>query len=121
MAWWALSCAKCRACLDAQILRFQIGHEHYLFQLDFRAVDELFLSLARNAGTAAVGALLTGMGRDGAKGLAALRRAGAWTAVESEESCVVFGMPAAAIALDAAVEVLPADRIGSRIVELTSG
>jgi two-component system, chemotaxis family, protein-glutamate methylesterase/glutaminase len=70
------------------------------------SVDELFESVARELGAAAIGCLLTGMGRDGAEGLAALRRTGAATVVEDESSCVVFGMPREAIRLGAAQHVL---------------
>lgn len=70
------------------------------------SVDELFESVARELGAAAVGCLLTGMGRDGAEGLAALRRAGAATVVEDESTCVVFGMPREAIRLGAAQHVV---------------
>jgi two-component system chemotaxis response regulator CheB len=71
------------------------------------AVDVLFGSVARLPGTPVVAALLTGMGADGAAGMAALRAAGAETIAEAEESCVVFGMPREAIARDAAVHVTP--------------
>jgi two-component system chemotaxis response regulator CheB len=69
------------------------------------AVDVLFQSVARQAAANAVGVLLTGMGADGARGLLEMRRAGARTIVQDEASCVVFGMPKEAIALDAADEV----------------
>jgi two-component system, chemotaxis family, protein-glutamate methylesterase/glutaminase len=71
------------------------------------AVDELFLSAAKLAGGAALGILLTGMGKDGAEGLLALRKAGCHTIAQDEETCVVFGMPREAIALGAAMEVRP--------------
>lgn len=70
------------------------------------SVDELFESVARELGAAAIGCLLTGMGRDGAEGLAAMRRAGAATVVEDESTCVVFGMPREAIRLGAAQHVV---------------
>jgi two-component system chemotaxis response regulator CheB len=70
------------------------------------SVDELFESVAREMGAAAIGCLLTGMGRDGAEGLAALRRAGSATVVEDESTCVVFGMPREAIRLGAAQHVV---------------
>lgn len=69
------------------------------------AVDVLFRSVARSAGRNAVGALLTGMGKDGASGLLEMRRNGAHTLAQDERSCVVFGMPKAAIEMDAAAEV----------------
>lgn len=71
------------------------------------AVDVLFRSAAEHAGAHAVGVLLTGMGVDGARGLQELRRIGARTLVQDEETCVVYGMPQAAIKLGAAEEVLP--------------
>ena len=69
------------------------------------AVDVLFRSAARLAGVPMVAMVLTGMGSDGADGLLALRRAGAETIAEDEQSCVVFGMPKEAIARGAAVHV----------------
>jgi len=72
-------------------------------------VDELFDSVARELGPRAVGCLLTGMGTDGATGLLAMRAAGAQTYAQDEESSVIFGMPRAAIELNAACGVLPLD------------
>jgi two-component system, chemotaxis family, protein-glutamate methylesterase/glutaminase len=69
------------------------------------AVDVLFQSAARLQGVPIAAAILTGMGRDGAEGLLALRRAGAITLAEDEQSCVVFGMPKEAIAVGAACRV----------------
>jgi two-component system chemotaxis response regulator CheB len=71
------------------------------------SVDVLFHSVALVAGRNAVGAILTGMGADGAKGLLAMRAAGACTLAQDEASCVVFGMPKEAIKLGAADEVVP--------------
>src|SRR5581483_3798278 len=75
------------------------------------AVDVLFDSVARSAGRNAVGVLLTGMGADGAKGLLAMRRAGAFTIAQNEATCVVYGMPKEAVRLDAASAVLPLHEI----------
>ena len=80
------------------------------------AADVLFQSVARAAGARAVGALLTGMGADGARGLLAMRDAGAHTIAQDEASCVVFGMPREAIRLDAASEVLPLNRIARHLL-----
>lgn len=83
------------------------------------AVDVLFASLARAAGAAAVGVILTGMGRDGAAGLLALRQAGAATLGQDEASSLVYGMPRAAFELGAVDKQLPLDRIGAAILALT--
>jgi two-component system, chemotaxis family, protein-glutamate methylesterase/glutaminase len=80
------------------------------------SVDVLFSSVARAAGARGVGALLTGMGSDGARGLLAMRQAGARTMAQDEASCVVFGMPPEAIALGAAQEVVSLERLGSAIL-----
>lgn len=75
------------------------------------AVDVLFLSAAEVHGRHVSAAVLTGMGRDGAAGLAAIRAANGRTCVQDEESSVVFGMPGAAKALGAAQRVLPLDAV----------
>ncbi|MFA7586553.1 MAG: CheB methylesterase domain-containing protein, partial [Novosphingobium sp.] len=75
------------------------------------SVNVLFESVARAADRKAVGILLTGMGTDGARGLLAMAQAGAHTIAQDEASCVVFGMPRAAIALGAARQVMPLDSI----------
>lgn len=75
------------------------------------SVDVLFDSVASAAGDRAAGVLLTGMGADGAQGLLRIRRTGGFTLAESEETCVVFGMPRQAIAMDAAVCVAPLHQI----------
>jgi two-component system, chemotaxis family, protein-glutamate methylesterase/glutaminase len=81
------------------------------------SVDVLFQSVARHAGPNAVGVLLTGMGADGAKGLAAMRERGAHTVVQNEETCVVFGMPKEAIKCGAAAEIRPLQAIPNAVVE----
>jgi two-component system chemotaxis response regulator CheB len=81
------------------------------------AVDILFRSAAQHAGSHAVAVLLTGMGVDGAAGMKALQTAGAETLAESEESCVVFGMPQAAIKLGAANQIVPLPRMATSILE----
>ncbi|MHB1223833.1 MAG: protein-glutamate methylesterase/protein-glutamine glutaminase [Gemmatimonadaceae bacterium] len=81
------------------------------------AVDVLFQSVARAAGPNAVGVVLTGMGGDGAKGMLAMREAGARTFAQDEESCVVFGMPKEAIRLGAAEEVVALDDVAERMLE----
>jgi Chemotaxis response regulator containing a CheY-like receiver domain and a methylesterase domain len=82
------------------------------------SVDVLFHSAAQMAGRNAVGVLLTGMGKDGAAGLLALKQAGASTVAQDKESCVVFGMPREAIALGAADEVRALHEIPERVMQL---
>lgn len=84
------------------------------------SVDVLFHSVAREAGPNSVGVLLTGMGADGAKGLLAMRQAGARTIAQNEETCVVFGMPKEAIHLGAAEKVLPIEDIASEALRMSS-
>ena len=71
------------------------------------SMDVLFNSVARAAGANAVGAILTGMGADGAQGLLAMRQAGARTIAQDEQTSVVFGMPQEAIRLGAALTIAP--------------
>jgi two-component system chemotaxis response regulator CheB len=81
------------------------------------SIDRLFQSAAHSHGQNAAGVLLTGMGRDGAQGLLAMRQAGAYTIAQDEASSVVFSMPKTAIELHAAFEVLPIDLIGARLTQ----
>jgi two-component system, chemotaxis family, protein-glutamate methylesterase/glutaminase len=81
------------------------------------SVEALFLSAARVVGPNALGVMLTGMGNDGATAMKVLRDAGSWNLAQDEASCVVFGMPKAAIAAGAAHEVLPLSRIAPRLIE----
>lgn len=76
------------------------------------SVDVLFHSVAHVAGVKATGALLTGMGKDGARGLLAMREAGAFTIAQDESSSVVFGMPKEAVRLEAATKVLSIEQVG---------
>ncbi len=82
------------------------------------SVDVLFHSCARAAGRNAVGIILTGMGDDGARGLLAMRSAGARTIAEDESTCVVFGMPKEAINAGAVEFVEPLPRIASAALSL---
>jgi two-component system chemotaxis response regulator CheB len=70
------------------------------------SVDVLFRSAAREVGTNGLGVLLTGMGRDGADGLLEMKQAGARTLAQDEESCIVFGMPKAAVENGAAEKLV---------------
>jgi two-component system chemotaxis response regulator CheB len=80
------------------------------------SVDVLFKSVAQHAGRNAVGVILTGMGNDGAAGLLAMNKAGAWTIAQNEASCVVFGMPREAIALGGASEVVDLHQISQHML-----
>jgi len=79
----------------------------------------LLESVAQNFGAKAIGLLLTGMGKDGARGLKAMHEAGAYTIAQDEASSLVFGMPKAAIELNAVNEVLSLNQIAPRLKDLT--
>ncbi len=85
------------------------------------SVDVLFRSAAQAAGASAVGVILTGMGDDGAAGLLEMKNAGARTIAQDESSCVVFGMPGAAIARGAVDEVLALPAITGAILAAARG
>ncbi len=85
------------------------------------SVEVLFKSVARYAGANAVGAILTGMGDDGATGLLEMRQAGAHTVAQDEQSCVVFGMPKEAIARGAAEKIVPLNRIAETLIQCARG
>ena len=80
------------------------------------AVDPLFDSVLAAAGANVLGILLTGMGADGAAGLLRLRQGGATTIAQDEQTSVVWGMPGAAVKMDAAQKVLPIDRIAKEVL-----
>jgi two-component system, chemotaxis family, protein-glutamate methylesterase/glutaminase len=82
------------------------------------SIDVLFESLAVARGSEVLACLLTGMGRDGAAGLLAIRRAGGFTIAQDESTSVIYGMPREAVSLGAAQAVLPLDEIGPQIVKL---
>lgn len=81
------------------------------------SADELFYSCAEVMPLSTVGILLTGMGRDGADGLAELRRRGGLTLVQDEASCAVFGMPRAALEAGGAERALPPAALAAAVVE----
>lgn len=81
------------------------------------SVDVLFTSVAENAKGCAIGAILTGMGKDGAQGLLKMRQTGAFTVGQDKQSCVVYGMPMEAYNIGAVQVQAPLDRIASVIME----
>ncbi|MEM9725290.1 MAG: chemotaxis response regulator protein-glutamate methylesterase [Pseudomonadota bacterium] len=85
------------------------------------SVDVCFASVARSVGNRALGVILTGMGRDGAKGMLEMRNAGAMCLGEAESSCVVYGMPKAANEIGAVNEEHDLERMPGRISELAAG
>lgn len=80
------------------------------------SVDVMFSSIAQAAGSKGLSILLTGMGKDGAQGMLEMKRAGAMTVVQDENSSVVWGMPKAALKLEAAQNVLPLDKIAAYLI-----
>jgi chemotaxis response regulator CheB len=81
------------------------------------SVDTFFTSVCEHWPHEAIGVLLTGMGRDGAQGLKAMRAKGHYTIAQDSMTSAVYGMPKAAAALGAAVDVLPLDRIAPRLLD----
>ena len=84
------------------------------------SADILFRSVAQKAGTNAAGVLLTGMGKDGARGLLLMRQAGAKTIAQDKDTSVVFGMPQEAINLGAAESVLPLQSVPKALMDWTA-
>jgi two-component system chemotaxis response regulator CheB len=80
------------------------------------SADVLFHSVAQEFGLLAVGVLMTGMGDDGAEGLGAIKAAGGMTVAQSEDTCVVSGMPRAAIVKGYANKIIPLDGLGAYLV-----
>ncbi|MDF9429819.1 chemotaxis response regulator protein-glutamate methylesterase [Cupriavidus gilardii] len=80
------------------------------------SVDVLFDSAAVHAGKNAIGVILTGMGRDGARGMLRMHEAGAYNLAQDEQSCIVFGMPKEAIAAGGVHEVVPLPAISQRVM-----
>lgn len=104
-----------------RVVRSGATYHVEVFQADpvnrFRpSVDVLFHACARQVGKHCVAAILTGMGDDGARGLLALRRAGATTFAQDEATSVVYGMPRAAFEMGAAMEVLPLEAIAPALL-----
>jgi two-component system chemotaxis response regulator CheB len=82
------------------------------------SVDVTFNSLAEVAGSKTIGVLLTGMGTDGARGMLNIKKAGGYTIAQNEETAIVYGMPRAAVELNAANEILPLAEISEKIEKL---
>jgi chemotaxis response regulator CheB len=96
----------------------RIGYSAEPRDLAYRpSVDVFFASVGVHWTGEAVGVLLTGMGRDGAKGLKTLRDKGHYTIAQDQASSTVYGMPKAAASLGAAVDILPLARIAPRLVD----
>jgi two-component system response regulator WspF len=110
------------------------GNDHLIFKAGARlgytpeprdkiyrpSIDVFFDSVCRLWRGAAIGVLLTGMGRDGAQGLQSLRGRGHHTIAQDEATSAVYGMPKAAAALNAAVDILPLGGIAARITEVAT-
>jgi two-component system response regulator WspF len=108
------------------------GNEHLVFKTGSRlgytpdpidkvyrpSIDVFFQSVCRLWRGPVVGVLLTGMGKDGAQGLKALRGSGHHTIAQDQATCAVYGMPKAAAAMNAAVDILPIERIAERLKDL---
>jgi len=84
------------------------------------SVDVLFRSVAQSAGPNVMGIMLTGMGADGAQGMLEMKEAGAFNVAQDEKTSVVWGMPGAAVKLNAAEKVLPLGKIATEIISFAS-
>jgi two-component system chemotaxis response regulator CheB len=82
------------------------------------SVDVLFRSVAQNVGRNAIGVILTGMGKDGARGLREMLDNGSHTIAQDEATSVVWGMPGEAVAIGAAEHVVPLDNVAAKIRSL---
>ncbi len=80
------------------------------------SVEVLFNSVAKYAGANAIGAILTGMGNDGASGLLNMRKNGAFTIAQDEASCIVFGMPKEAIDCEAAQKIVSLSQVAQTMI-----
>lgn len=99
----------------------RLGYEREPRDHPYRpSVDVFFESVSAKWPGEAIGVLLTGMGRDGARGLKALRDKGCYTIAQDEATSAVYGMPKAAATLGAAVDVLPLERIAARLIDTFS-
>ena len=99
----------------------RVGYEVEPTEYSYRpSVDVLFQSVSHHWPGDVIGVLLTGMGHDGAVGLRALRNQGHHTIAQDEASSAVYGMPKAAARLQAAVEILPVDRIAQRLMGIVT-
>ncbi|HEY3320106.1 MAG TPA: chemotaxis response regulator protein-glutamate methylesterase [Planctomycetota bacterium] len=111
--------------------QFTVKRDHNVYKVKVKpgepvnghcpSVDMLMQSIASEAGSAAIGVLMTGMGRDGADGLKAMRAAGARTLAQDEASSVVFGMPKVAWQIGAAEKLVPLEDLGPAILGLLAG
>jgi len=98
-------------------LILQIGDEAPIPTLYHPSVDVMFLSLAKAVGKGTLGVVMTGMGSDGTKGMKELKAADGFAIAESEETCVVYGMPRSIVDAGLADRVVPLGEIGRTIVE----
>ncbi len=104
------------SCWELTSERMFLSLDNHLINKDMPSIDTFFLSVAKHYASKAIGIILTGMGADGAKGLNAMKQKGAFTIVQEEQSCMIFGMPRKALSEDPTHVVL--DPLGIRTVLL---
>ena len=85
------------------------------------AVDKLFISASRVYGAKIVSVVLTGMGKDGAEGTIQVKNEGGYTISEDQSTCIIYGMPKVAFETGKVDEVIPLDKIASRLIRLIEG
>lgn len=99
------------------LLYLHIGEDSPISTLYHPSVDVMFLSLAKEVGKGALGVVMTGMGNDGLKGMREIKSLEGFAIAESEETCVVYGMPRSIVDAGLADRVVPLSEIGRNIVE----
>jgi two-component system, chemotaxis family, protein-glutamate methylesterase/glutaminase len=85
-------------------------------EFNYPSVNALMFSVAKIYGEKAIGVILTGMGKDGAEGMCAIKKAGGYTIIQNKETCVVYGMPGAVEQLNCVSQIVPINQIGGFLV-----
>ena len=113
-----LSAALISWILEAKDIRYIISKTFKEF--NYPSVDCLMISVAEAYGNRAIGVILTGMGKDGAQGMKAIKEKGGYTIAQNKETCIVYGMPKEVVDNGNALAIVPINEIGGFIVSCLS-